>query len=132
MKNLANCTPREFLRQTVKIRRAVENWLKLTDVLNIRKKLPEMPPDLTPDERKKRVSEQASANLALMVDAIADEHPDETAELLGLLCFVEPENVDDYPMSAYMGAVAEMMANEDVMRFFTSLVQLARTLGLTA
>lgn len=132
MKNLANCTPREFLRQTAKIRRAVENWLKITDIMNIRKKLPEMPTNITEDEKARRMSEQARANISLMVNAIAEEHPDETAELLGMLCFVEPDHVDDYPMSAYMGAIGDMAENEDVLRFFISLVKLARTFGLTA
>ena len=35
-------------------------------------------------------------------------------------------------MSDYLGAITEMVSNEDVIRFFTSLVQLAQTLGLTA
>lgn len=131
MKNLANCTPREFLRQTVRIRHAVENWLKLTDIANIRRKLPKLPDDLTPEEKSEKLAEQATKNIGLMIDAIAEKHPDETVELLGLLCFVEPEHVDDYAMSAYMGAIADMAANEDVVRFFTSLVQLGRMFGLT-
>ena len=36
MKNLANCTPREFLRQTNRIRKAAARWLERTDALAIR------------------------------------------------------------------------------------------------
>ena len=56
MKNIANCTPREFLRQTNKIRKAVSNWLTLTKVMDIRERLrkhdvpgavrPALPPSL--------------------------------------------------------------------------------------
>lgn len=132
MKNLANCGPREFMRQTAKIRHAVEKWLKLTDVLNIRDKLPKIADDLPADERDKAFEERGKQVISMVLDAIMDEHPDETADLLALCCFIDPEKVDDYPMSDYLGAITEMVNNEDVVRFFTSLMRLARTLGLTA
>ena len=131
MKNLANCGPREFLRQTAKIRHAVEKWLTLTDIMNIRKRLPELPQDMPEDEKRDKVLEQAKINVGLMLDAIMDKYPDETADLLAMLCFVEPEDVDNYPMSEYLAAINDMIANEDVVRFFTSLARLARTFGLT-
>ena len=131
MKNLANCGPREFLRQTAKIRHAVEKWLTLTDIMNIRKRLPELPQDMPEDEKRDKVLEQAKTNVGLMLDAIMDKYPDETADLLAMLCFVEPEDVDNYPMSEYLAAINDMIANEDVVRFFTSLARLARTFGLT-
>ena len=132
MKNLANCGPREFMRQTNRIRHAVEKWLKLTDIMNIRKRLPNLPDDLPQEEREKKLAEQARANFGLMLDAVMEEHPEETVDLLALLCFVEPENADDHTMSEYMGAMADMAENEDVLRFFTSLVRLARQAGLMA
>ena len=69
MKNLANCGPREFLRQTAKIRHAVEKWLTLTDIINIRKRLPDLPDDMPEDEKRDKVLEQAKANVKLMLDA---------------------------------------------------------------
>lgn len=140
MKNLANCGPREFMRQTAKIRHAVSKWLKLTDIMAIRKRLPERPdlPDDMPKEEKvakvkewnAKVSEQAKANMHDILDAIMDEHPDETVDLLALCCFVEPEHADDHTMSEYLGAVVDMMEDENVMRFFTSSMQLAKMTGL--
>lgn len=132
MKNLANCSPREFMRQTAKIRHAVEKWLKVTDIMKIRKKLPEVAKDLPEEEREQAYAERGKQVVTMALDTIMDEHSDETADLLALCCFVEPEEADEYPMSDYLGAIAEMVNNEDVVRFFTSLVQLARTLGLTA
>ena len=32
MKNLANCTPREFLKQTYRLKKCVEKWLQETDL----------------------------------------------------------------------------------------------------
>lgn len=141
MKNLSNCGPREFMRQTAKIRHAVSQWLKLTDIINIRKRLPEQPdyPDSMPKEERvakfkewrEKVSEQAKVNMHDILDAIMDEHPDETVDLLALCCFVEPEHAEEHTMSEYLGAVVDMMEDENVMRFFTSSMRLAKMAGLT-
>ena len=52
MKNLANCKPSEFLVQTNKIRKSVEKWLKITDIMNIRKVVPPEKEGQTAEERK--------------------------------------------------------------------------------
>ena len=134
MKNLANCKPSEFLKQTSRIRKAVDKLLTATDIMNIRKNVPtlaKITPDMDDDARekvladnKKLLAEQSQKNLTRMLDAILDEHPDETLELLSLLCFVEPKNVDDHPVEEYLTALTEMITNEAVIGFFTSLAQL--------
>lgn len=134
MKNLATCKPSEFLRQTNRIKKAVEKWLTETDIMTIRKRMPDLlaiREDMTDEElsrvnaeNRKRLEAQSKENLSAIFDEIADEHPDETLELLALLCFVEPENVDDYPMGDYLKAIGEMIGNEAVIGFFTSLARL--------
>lgn len=134
MKNLANCKPSEFLRQTSKIRKAAERWMKATDILNIRKNVPKLEV-ITKDmdaetaakiseENRKRREEQMNRNFSAMLDAVLDEHPDETLEMLALLCFIDPKDVDDHPMEEYIEAATEMMNNQAVIGFFTSLAQL--------
>ena len=125
MKNLANCKPSEFLRQTNRIKKSAEKWLTDTDILNIRKNMPQLEDiDIDSAEYKKKREKQAMANASKMLDAILDEHPDETLELLALLCFVEPENVDDHTIDEYLEAITEMITNRAVVNFFTSLAQL--------
>jgi len=124
MKNLANCTPREFLSQTNRIRKSVSKWLTDTDVMNIRRRLPKLPDDITEEEKQAMLKKQASANVNAMLDAILEDHPDETLELLALLCFVEPEDVDNYPMTDYLDAVSDLISNKSVIDFFTSLMRL--------
>ncbi len=134
MKNLANCKPSEFIKQTNKIRKATEKWLDFTGVLEIRKNMPEMEvPSLDASveekarimaENQKKRDEQMRKNLSAMLDAIMDEHPDETLELLALLCFVEPKDVDNHTVSEYLEAITEMITDEAVVGFFTSLAQL--------
>ncbi len=137
LKTLANCKPSEFLRQTNRIKKSVERWLTDTDIMNIRKRLPALeavPIEATVEERaeivgrnKKAREEQAKRNVSAMLDAILEEHPDETLEVLALCCFVEPENVDDHPMSAYLDAFNSLINDKAVIGFFTSLASLVQT-----
>lgn len=133
MKNLANCKPSEFLKQSNKIKRSVEKWLTATKVLEIRKAVPTLEeiPDTATDEEKaeikkrndKLVRDQAKRNISDMLDSMLEEHPEETLELLALMCFVEPENVDDYPTEDYLTSISEMLGSQAVISFFTSLAR---------
>lgn len=126
MKHLANCTPREFLAQSVKAVNVLENWLKVTGVMEIRKNKPDIPKGADKNIREEMLAEQGRKNLIEMFNAAAMEHPEETLELLGTLCFVEPEHIDDYPMDDYMGALFEMVSSKTVTGFFTSSARLGR------
>ena len=137
MKNLANCKPSEFLRQTNRIRKSVERWLTDTDIMNIRARKPEYEQvnvDMSADERKALVErnaqkerEQVKKNLSAIFDAILELHPDETLEIMALCCFIEPEDADNHTVKEYISAISELLNDQDVMDFFTSLARLART-----
>lgn len=124
MKNLANCKPTEFLVQTNKIRKSVEKWLTLTDIKNIRKNVPPLKDGQSKEERKAELVEASKKNLNRILDSALEEHPKETVELLGMMCFLEPEEADNQPMSFYLEAMAEIMNDEAVLGFFTSLANL--------
>lgn len=124
MKTLANCNPKEFLVQTNKIRKSVANWLSLTKILEIRKNTPEIPKEATPEEKRDAISKQVKKNAMAILDSILEEHPEETAELLGLLCFVEPDDLENHKMTEFMGAFVEIINCPEVIGFFTSLMQL--------
>lgn len=124
MKHLANCDPVEFFVQTNKIRKAVAEWLSLTKILEIRKKLPAYTDGMTENEKREAMQRQIKANARAMLDAMLDEHPKETAELLGLLCFVEPEDLKNHKMTEFFGALSELLNSREVIDFFTSLAQL--------
>ena len=129
MKTLATCSPREFLKQSNKIRKAVAEWLSLTKVMQIRKNMPKLPDDLPEEEKREAIEKQVTDNFNAILDAVLDEHPDETAELLGLICFVEPDDLDNHRMTEFMGAVAEILNSREVLDFFISLVNLASNNG---
>lgn len=119
MKNLANCTPREFLRQTCRIREATAAWLRLTGIPEIFRQ--PVAGDF-PDEAARREA-QIRANVPAMADA-ALAHPDETAELLGLLGFIEPETLDEHPMSELLASLKALLDSPEVIGFFISLARL--------
>lgn len=129
MKNLANCSVREFFAQTNKIRKSVANWLSLTQVLEIRKNVPAVPEGATEEERKEIMTAQAKENMAAMLDSILEKHPEETAEMLGLMCFIEPDDLDNHRMTELFSSFDEMINCEEVISFFTSLVSLAKKAG---
>lgn len=136
LKTLATCKPSEFLRQTNRIKKSVEKWLTDTDIMNIRKRVPvyEMVPQGASDEDKKAIvdrnkqvaDEQAKKNISAMLDAILEDHPDETLEVLALCCFVEPSDADNYPMVKYLEAFNSLINDKAVIDFFISLASLAR------
>lgn len=136
MKNLSNCKPSEFLRQTVLIRRAVEKWLSDTNILNIRKRIPVfdvVPKGATAEERiqiaeanQKKAQEQLRRNVYDIIDAICEKCPEGTVEIMALCCFVEPSAADEYPMSYYLNQITDLLNDEAVLSFFTSLVRLGQ------
>lgn len=140
IKTLANCTDIEFLKQTNKIRHAVQEWLTATDIANIRKRLPKLEPipegmdkkqaELIQKKNDEKTAEQVKANLNAVLDACLEDHPKETAQIIRMCCFVDPAD-DSKRMIYYMNAFTQMLGNQDVLDFFTSLVNLAKTFGLT-
>ncbi len=141
IKTLATCDEVEFLRQTNKIRKAVQKWLTVTDIQNIRKRLPEYEQadkEATQEERdkiteanRKLAREQSMRNLNDILDAVLEEHPEETIEVMKLCCFVDPADKTSRHITFYMDAFAEMLGNEDILNFFQSLMNLGRRFGLT-
>lgn len=142
MKSLANCKPSEFLQQTNRIRKSVAKWLTDTDVINIIRRIPEYetaPKGATAEERKAVIErnaakqrKQAVANMNATLNAMLEEHPDETLEMLALCCFVEPDHVDDYSIKDYITTFTELISDEVVLNFFTSLTRLVQTNTLNA
>lgn len=126
MKTLANCNPREFLVQTNKVRKSVVKWLDDTKILEIRANKPQFTEGASEEEKKTATIKQIKTNLSEMLDAMLDEHPEETAELLGLLCFIEPCDLDNHTMPELLNAFTEIINCPEIIGFFTSLMQLVQ------
>lgn len=129
IKSIANCKPTEFARQTNAIRHYVDKWLKSIKFADIRKHLPEIPEGATKEETERLIREQNYKNFSDMLDAALDEHPEETLGVLALCCFLPVEEVDNYPIDMYFQVAADLMENENVMRFFIQLAKLGLRFG---
>lgn len=131
MKNLANCSGVEFLKQTNKIRHFVQKWLKDTNVLEIRKRKPivkvvssdmsEEQVEAVKKENELAMKAQVERNISDMLDSCLETHAEETLELLGMMCFLEPGQ--DVKVTELLNAFAEMLGDEGVINFFTSLMK---------
>ena len=134
MKNLANCTPVEFLRQTNKIRHSVEGWLKETGILEVRKNKPSLIQitDTMSDEEKQkaekdnrqRLEAQVKKNISEMLDRALDVNAEKTVEVIAMMCFVEPQDANNVKPTVYLKNLGEILEDKDVMDFFTSLMRL--------
>lgn len=128
MKTLANCSPVEFLRQTNKIRHAAAGFMKETGVLELRKRRPELTGKETDAEKKAALDKQARKNLSDMADLLMDANAEKTAELLGMLCFVEPEDVVKAKGIDFLAPAIELLNSRPVMDFLLSLSKLEQTI----
>lgn len=125
MKTLATCSDVEFLRQTNRIRKYAEKWLKDTGIFDIRtRKLADPPEDMSDDEKKQWYRARAKERLNDMLDAALDTHAEQTVGMLRLLCFMEPDDSEGVKMPQILGAAAQMMNDGNVLDFFTSLGRL--------
>ena len=127
MKTLLTCNLREFVRQIARIREAAGAWLAATRLLELRRRLPEPREYKDDDEHRAAIMGQWRSNIRAMLDAVLIEHPDETAELLGLLCFIEPEDLDKHPMKDVFEAVVVMLLDDNLMQLLAMIL----TVGLT-
>lgn len=126
MKTLASCDPVEFLVQTNKIRNRAAEWLTLTKIIEIRKRMPDVGQDATKEERRAAEAAQMRANLKAALESAMGEHPRETAELLGMMCFIEPEDIRNHRAAELLGAFGELIGCPEVVDFFISLARLER------
>jgi hypothetical protein len=124
MKTLANCSDVEFLRQTNKIRKYVEKWVKDTGIMDIRNRKQPETSGLDGDTKKEVYRAEAKQRLDDILDAALDTHAEETAGLLRLLCFMEPDDTESVKMPQLLGAASDMMNNQETLDFFTSLWRL--------
>lgn len=136
-KNLVTCKPTEFLKQTNRIRKAAEKWLDDTQIMSIRKRkvegLKTAPAGASAEERAEVIKHNAEMlaiqqrkNLMDILENVLEKCPDETLELLALMCFVEPGDVDNYPVAFYLRNFSEIISDKDVLDFFTSFIQLGQ------
>lgn len=121
MKTMANCSPIEFLSQGYKIIDKVSKLLKETRVLDIRKKTPSFSPEDTEEEKKAKIDAQSKKNIMEMLQVLMEENPKETAEVLALLCFIAPEELENHKGIEFIQPAIEILTSSEVLGFFQSV-----------
>lgn len=135
-KTLLTCSPREFLVQTNRMKKAVEKWATLTDIKNLINRKAEGIEALTGDADKdaeikarntEKASKQGIINLSAIMDAALEQHTDETLEIIALMFFMAPEELDEIQSRDMMRELNALLSDEVIADFFTSLSSAVRT-----
>lgn len=127
MKTLANCTPVEFLRQTNKIRHAAAGLMADSGVVEIRKRMPALTGEETPEEKKRLLHEQAQKNMDAILDTLLETHAEETVRVLGMMCFLEPEEIENSTTTDFLAPAMELLTSKPVLDFLPLLAKLGAT-----
>ncbi len=121
MKTLANCTPVEFLRQTNKIRHAAADLLGAAGIAEIRKRMPSLTGGESEGEKEAALKKQGAKNFSDILDALLDVNAEGTAALLGMMCFQEPDDMENATGMEYLEAGLELLKSKPVMDFLLML-----------
>lgn len=121
MKTLANCDNIEFLQQTYRIADAVKAYITETNILEIRKRIPETK-GMNQEEKQAVLRKAAADNILEMVRVALVEHTEDTLTVLGLICFTEDKETIKNDRKLMTEAV-KALTDESVLDFFISLMQ---------
>ena len=122
MKTLANCTLKEFLMQSNKIRHAASTFSKSINLTEIRKTLPEFTGNETDEEKTALIKAQSKENISKILDRCLEENVDETIRIVGLMCFKTPEEAEIMEATEFLDVVLDLLCSERVINFFTKLM----------
>lgn len=130
MKTLNQMNETEFLRRCWLIADAVSDLLEKSKVAELRKVMPVLTGEETPEELEQKKKEQAKKNVKAMCKALLYDNAESTAKLLPLL--YEPdvdENGVPETMTPFktLRVITATVEDKDVLDFLFSLMQLAQT-----
>lgn len=120
MRTIANLNGVEFLRAINRTRHAVEKLMNVTGVLNIWKKQPTFKGDETEEEKLKIARSQVKKNLNDILDALLENHPEETFECIMALCVRDEGEPEPDGIELIMAAL-NLIADERVVNFLLQL-----------
>lgn len=135
MKNLVRLNPEEFAVQACKIADAIDKWFSDVDFTaikrrNLPKPLKSLDENATIEAKQKalfdyneNVAKCARKIVLESIHAMLGKNAHETIAIMALACSVEAEDVNNHTMSEYLGEVAQMLNDKNVMDFFSSLLQ---------
>lgn len=121
MKGITELDDAAFLRQLNMLRKLIPDFLRKTKVLEIRKHLPALKGNETPEELEALKAAQIRQNISDMLDALLEEYPEETIKIMNAL--VVREDGEQVSTMKLIAKAAEVATSEDVVSFFISLAR---------
>lgn len=128
MKTIARLKDADFLRACNKIRKQVSNFLEKTQVLELRKVMPEMTGKETPEEKENKFAMQGKKNIDAMLDRLLDDYAEDTAEFVKLFIIAD-EGEEEITGVDIIAALFDLLSDEKVMHFLQSLASAALKVG---
>lgn len=123
-KNLAHCTPREFAGQSVKIAMLLSEWDILDKLQGIRADTGLINGAGTAEEQEQALREQVKNNALKMINILLVENIDKALELLGLVFFIDLEEIDNYTVADFLEGLEGILNDKRIISFFMSCLQL--------
>lgn len=124
LKNLSNCSPREFLVQTNKIRILAKDFIDETDIFNIKTKwITQEVKDADNKNKENIIKKNIINSFDEILANLLEKNVDKTTALLCYCCFVEPENESKYEMADLLESIGLMCTDKRVIGFFTTLIK---------
>ena len=130
MKFLTELSDEDFLRHCWQIADVAEEVLEKSKIMELRKVLPVLTGEETPEELEQKKKEQAKKNIQAMAKSLLFDNAAATAKLLPLL--YEPDvDKDGKPetMTPFktLRVITATIEDKDVLDFLLSLVKLGQT-----
>lgn len=122
IKNLANCTLKEFLKQVNKIRHEVEDLFTVANIKEIRKNIPTFTGEETEEEKAEIIRQQGRKNISDILDNCLEKNVDKTVKIIGLMCFKNEKEAENMEVSEFYDVVFELLGSKRVIDFFIKLV----------
>ena len=131
MKTLANCTPREFAVQTVRITERLKHYSDR--IRSIRSIMPELPAGASDEEKAEAIQRQGFENFMEIVTYVFGDSIDETMALFGDMCFMSGEQFASLDSESGdedgLCAIMEIFTSRRVQLFFTTVLRLGKATG---
>lgn len=124
MKTIATLQGPDFLRQCNRIRHAAAALMRQSGVMALRKRMPVLTGEETAEQHKAAIEAQSRKNVSAMLDCLLEEYPEQTCEVLAMLCLPEDSDTPPDGMDLAMAGL-ELVTSPKVLDFFSRLASLA-------
>ena len=119
MKNFANCTPEEFMKQAVKFRAPFLKWIEDVGIHEINARRPDGYDDMKQEEKAQIAYKIIAENYGEILGVALEKNLEDTINIMCMATFTDREDFNSHTMTEYLEAIGEMLRSKEVKSFFT-------------